>query len=142
MAKDPVSTRIFLQNGATVDIVNSEAAEAGYLNVVKVLVRAGADINTKAPVTDLTPLDMAVHARKQDVVNYLVTEAAERRRLQVTKKRTKERQRPKRDSPSVEEDEDNVSSQQTVTPVEETVEGAVGGIQQLNIKDEDSSDKE
>ncbi|XP_019638273.1 PREDICTED: NF-kappa-B inhibitor cactus-like [Branchiostoma belcheri] len=100
------------------------AAEDKPLDIVKMLVEAGADIRAEALKTGLTPLDMAKHTKKQDVVDYLVARA---------EKDNEEGGRPKRDPPSVE-------PRQTDTPVEETVEGAVGGIQKLDIKDEDSSD--
>ncbi|KAI8484884.1 hypothetical protein Bbelb_372910 [Branchiostoma belcheri] len=119
---------LLLKAGADANV----GTEAGYLDIVKMLVEAGADIHAEAPFTCLTPLDMAKHGKKQDVVDYLITKAAETG------------ERPKRDPPSVEE-EDNVSSQKTDTPVEETVgefEGAVGGFQQLDIKDDDSTDDE
>ncbi|KAI8496167.1 hypothetical protein Bbelb_260080 [Branchiostoma belcheri] len=102
------------------------AAEARRpLDIVKMLVEAGADIRAEALKTGLTPLDMAKHTKNQDVVDYLVARA---------ESDAEEGGRPKRDPPSVE-------PLQTDTPVEETVEeGAVGGIQKLDIKDEDSSD--
>ncbi|CAH1249155.1 Hypp8536 [Branchiostoma lanceolatum] len=86
---------------------------------------------------------MAVHARNQAVIDYLVkAKAAERKkRLQAIRKKAEEGGRQKRDSPSVEKEEDSVTSQQTETPVELEVffeEGAVGGFEQvLVIKDED-----
>ncbi|XP_078620251.1 NF-kappa-B inhibitor cactus-like [Branchiostoma floridae x Branchiostoma japonicum] len=47
------------------------AAEGGLLNIVKLLVEAGADIHAETPNAGLTPLDMAEHGRKHDIVNYL-----------------------------------------------------------------------
>ncbi|KAI8496168.1 hypothetical protein Bbelb_260090 [Branchiostoma belcheri] len=128
------AVRLLIDNGADLTSQNHGltplhlAAEAGYLDIVKMLVEAGANIHAEAPFTCLTPLDMAKHRKKQDVVDYLLAKAAETGNY--------EGGRPKRDSPSVEQEEDNVSSQQTDTPVEDSVEGAVGGIQQLDIKDE------
>ncbi|XP_035660857.1 uncharacterized protein LOC118405463 [Branchiostoma floridae] len=126
------------------------AAEAGLLNVVKVLVTAGADIHPEAPVTGLTPLDMAVNTKKQDVVDYLIARKEElerRKQLQAIRNLQggKKGGRPKREAPSAEqaETEDSAASQQTDTPVEEMVEGAVGGFQQvLVIEEGDSSDEE
>ncbi|XP_066264208.1 ankyrin-1-like [Branchiostoma lanceolatum] len=112
------------------------AAEAGFIDVVKMLVEAGADIHAEALKTGLTPLDMAIHTNKQDIVDYLVARA---------ESDTAQGGRPKRDSPSKEEEEDSAASQQTDTPVEVMLEeeGAVGGFEQvLVIKDEGCTEKE
>ncbi|XP_078621953.1 ankyrin repeat domain-containing protein 61-like [Branchiostoma floridae x Branchiostoma japonicum] len=142
-----VVVRMLIENGA--DLTSQKdgltplhlAAEAGFLDIVKMLVEAGADICTEAPFTCLTPVDMAVHRKKQDVIDYfkyMVPKAAE--------SKSKEGGRPKRESPSAEQAkaEDSAASQQTETPVEEMVaEGAVGGIQQvLVIRDGDSTDED
>ncbi|KAI8483534.1 hypothetical protein Bbelb_387570 [Branchiostoma belcheri] len=42
------------------------AAEKGDLKVVRVLVREGADVNVQAPVTKLTPLDIARHKHRHN----------------------------------------------------------------------------
>ncbi|XP_066264209.1 ankyrin-1-like [Branchiostoma lanceolatum] len=132
--------RLLIDNGA--DLTSQKhgltplhlAAEAGYLDIVQMLVEAGANIRAEASFTCLTPIDMAVHTQKQEIVDYLVARAE----IDAV-----HGGRPKRDLPSVEEAEDNAASQQEETLVEDISEegGAVGGFEKLVIKDEDGNEK-
>eukprot|EP00058_Branchiostoma_floridae_P019685 XP_002605175.1 hypothetical protein BRAFLDRAFT_80887 [Branchiostoma floridae] len=117
------------------------------------LVEAGADICAEAPFTCLTPVDLAIHTKNQDIADYLVArkvaiDLERRKQLQATRnlKTAKEEGRPKRESPSAEQaqTEDKAVSQQTDTPVPvEEVLGAVGGFQEaLVIKDGDSTEED
>ncbi|CAH1249158.1 ANKRD53 [Branchiostoma lanceolatum] len=104
------------------------AAEHGLLNVVKLLVEAGADIHAETPNTGLTPLDMAEHGGKQDVVNYL----KERRESDACR-----REKNKREESSIDQEEEEEETQNSDTPVEDILGGAVGGFERvLVIKEE------
>ncbi|XP_035661928.1 ankyrin-3-like [Branchiostoma floridae] len=104
------------------------AAEHGLVNVVKLLVEAGADIRAETPNTGLTPLDMAEHGGNQEIIDNLTARQ---------ESDTCEREKNKREEPSIEQEVEEEEPQKSDTPVEDILEGAVGGFEQvLVIKEE------
>jgi ankyrin repeat protein len=53
------------------------AANKGQLEVVKLLVERGADLNYRHPITKMTPLAMAALDGYTDIVNYLLSKGAD-----------------------------------------------------------------
>ncbi|CAH1249157.1 Hypp8538 [Branchiostoma lanceolatum] len=70
-------------------------SDGGLFNIVKLLVEVGADIHAETPNTGLTPLDMAEHGKKQDIIDYL------------TARQESYREKNKREEPSEEQDEED-----------------------------------
>lgn len=78
------NVRLLLNAGADPDMEDEDGAtllgimaSLGFLDVIKVLLENGADINTRSDVTGYTPLYVAVMRNNQRVVDYLVQKGAD-----------------------------------------------------------------
>ncbi|XP_078700930.1 uncharacterized protein LOC144927407 [Branchiostoma floridae x Branchiostoma belcheri] len=129
---DTTLLKLFIEKGAVLTAQKygltplHQAAHDGLINTVQTLVEAGADIHAETPNTGLTPLDMAEHRNRQDVIDYLTARQ---------ESETCEREKNKREEPSVEKEEEEEEEEEDET--ENLEEGAVGGkFEDLVIKEE------
>ncbi|XP_035660861.1 ankyrin-2-like [Branchiostoma floridae] len=140
--------KLLIESGADLKAKNNHftplhlAAQHGLINVIKLLVEAGADIHAETPNTGLTPLDMAEHGRKHDIVDYLKTAIesdtcrGEKNKREEPSVEQEDKVEPQKSDTSVKEEEESQKSDTPAEGIESLEEGAVGGFGQVFISEE------